>query len=154
MVSRASSVRPRGFTLVEMMIVLVLMVVMALVVAQLGTQWSDNARLARVQAQLQHAYDSTKSAALQNPQAATRGDAAATLCLQDGAFAVVLGDDCSAKAVWSYAQESGVSVSLADADSRCIALDSAGVAVAASGCSTDLRFSITTGSAHVEGKSF
>ncbi|MBG6079046.1 pilus assembly FimT family protein [Rubrivivax gelatinosus] len=152
--SRAASRHPRGFTLVEMMIVLVLMVVMALLVAQLGSQWSDNARLARVQAQLQHAYDSTKSAALQNPTAATRGEGAATLCVLDGAFAVVLGDDCGAQPVWSFAHEGGVSVSLAEPDSRCIALDSAGVVVAAAGCSTDLRFSITTGSAHVQGKSF
>ncbi|WP_200222346.1 type II secretion system protein [Rubrivivax gelatinosus] len=152
--SRATSRRRRGFTLVEMMIVLVLTVVMALLVVQLGSHWSDNARLTRVQAQLQHAYDSTKSAALQNPLASTRGESAATLCLLDGAFAVVLGDDCAAHAVWSFAYDAVVGVSLADPDSRCITLDSAGVAIAAADCSTDLRFSITTGSAHVENKSF
>ncbi|MBZ8141737.1 hypothetical protein CLD22_17750 [Rubrivivax gelatinosus] len=144
--------RQRGLTLVEMMIALALMAMLALMVAQLGSSWTDNARLTRVQALFQQAYDSTKSAALQNNLARARGEGAASLCIAAGSFSVVLGDDCSAHPIWSFAHDAGTGVELADG-STCIALDSAGIAVPATDCSTDLRYSITTGSAHVEDQS-
>jgi prepilin-type N-terminal cleavage/methylation domain-containing protein len=142
-----------GFTLVEMMVVVTITSVLALMAVQLGSNWTDNSKVSRQQASLQHAYSFAKAVALQNHLAVTGSEIASTLCLGSDELKVVLGHDCTGSALWRGAREAAVQISLGETGvATCVSLNSAGLPVPVSGCTASLDYEITAGSIHVSNK--
>ncbi len=123
-------VKPRGLTLVEMMITLVLLALVLVALVPLTSQWFGRSKQNTADCALPTAIDMTRSLALRNLPA-DPGKPAALLCLTPTALNLYRGNalpaSCpttpDAQAVWSLT--SSTSAPFVSAG-RCYALDSAG----------------------------
>ncbi len=154
MVSQGQS----GLSLIEMMVSIAIMMLLALAVAPFAASWGSQAAVRQSQHMLQQAMSQLKASALRNPNGVS-ASAAAVLVSVPGQLCVRHGVpnslDCSQPAQNNWAAQPPASVKLNGALSQCVALDSAGMPVAASvggvNCGTAMSFSISKGTESSDG---
>jgi prepilin-type N-terminal cleavage/methylation domain-containing protein len=144
-----------GFSMIELMVTIAVMMLLAMAVAPFSVAWGNQASVRQTQSLLNQAMSQLKATALRNPTAASATAAAVLvsipgkLCVRDG---LPGGLDCSA---FNWTADPAASIRLNGATSQCIAMDSAGIALAASvggvACGTALSFNISKGSESSDG---
>lgn len=145
MVSR----RQAGFSLVELMVTVAIMLLLALSTTPFTRAWADKAAVQQTQGQMRQALAQLRSQALRNGSAASSGPAAVLISLQ-GRLCVFSGApatlSCDA-AGWSAAPQATITVN--DAASQCLALDSAGLPLSSTigetACTTNFVYKISRG---------
>lgn len=146
----------KGFTLLELIVSLSLMVGLALLVSSLGGTWIQSANVTRAQGVLQRAYSMTKNTALANSVAKSSIEAAAILCFSSSELKVFSGESCNGGVlIWKSALPSGVEITLGGITPSCLALTNTGALVSttnAGDCVTSVNYSITAGLANVTNK--
>lgn len=144
-----------GFSMVEMMVTIAIMMLLAMAVAPFSVAWGNQAAVRQTQSLLNQAMGQMKATALRNPTAASATAAAVLvsipgrLCVREGLPGSL---DCSA---FNWSAQPAAAITLNGAGSQCIAMDSAGIALAATvggvACGTALSFSISKGSESSDG---
>ena len=149
----------QGISLIEMMVVVAIVCVLAMMSAQFGLVWSDNAKVTQSQATLQQAYAFTKAAALQNYSGRSSGEPSAVLCFSGLQLNVYQGGSCSGVPIWSRPLSSGAVVTFGTPGAKtaavCVALSNAGIPQLSAGsltCTTSLNYTVAAGAANVANK--
>lgn len=111
---RAGS-RPRGFTLIEISIVLLLVGLLALMAGPFTISWMHAADVQRAKGQLVQVHGMARAAALRNPAAITGDDPVVAIRLDEDGNTLTLvscpgGVGCSEETLWSAALPAGVSL--------------------------------------------
>ena len=135
--------------MIELMVTITVMMLLAMAVAPFSVAWGNQAAVRQTQSLLNQAMSQTKSTALRNPTAASATAAAVLvsvpgkLCVREGLPAAL---DCAS---FNWTSVPPAAIVLNGAASQCIALDSAGMSLAASvggvACGTAMNFSISKG---------
>jgi prepilin-type N-terminal cleavage/methylation domain-containing protein len=148
---------PRGFGLIEFMLVISLAALIATMTLPLSSKWSNAAALQQAASLVQHLYTRTKSLALSNPDDARAGAQSAMLCASNGTLYVQRGATlrCGVDPVWSTQLGPGITLALDPTSSNsqppfaCAALDALGLPVQVSlnsqTCSTAMRLHVHKG---------
>lgn len=150
----------RAISLIEVMVVVAITAILAMMSAQFGIMWSNNAKVTQSQATLQQAFAHTKATALQNYAGQTNGAPAAVLCFSGTQLTVYQGGACSGTTVWTRSMATGVTVAFGAPASvkvaaNCVALSNAGVPQSSAGslaCTTSLNYILASGGANVSNK--
>ncbi|MCV2348506.1 type II secretion system protein [Paucibacter sp. Y2R2-4] len=147
-----------GLSLIEMMVSIAIMMLLALAVAPFASSWGSQAAVRQTQHMLQQAMSQLKASALRNPSGVSASAAAVLvsvpgqLCVRDGLPAAL---DCGQAGQSGWTALPPASIKLNGAFSQCVALDSAGMPVAASiggvNCGTSMSFSISKGTESSDG---
>lgn len=172
----------QGFTLIELMIVVLIVGLMLLVASPFTGAWSDSARLTEAKGVWTEAIGRAKAAALRNPAgvsttAAGDVEVAAAVCITNaievrGAIAGVPATAAAAAVpyvaaacpstgnlLWSSPLINGVSIEGADADDAtasitCLQLDNRGFAVGSNTCAIDTQFKLSSGSVEEDARTY
>ncbi len=145
----------RGVSVIEMMVTVAIMMLLAMAVAPFSVAWGNQAAVRQTHSLLNQAMSQMKSTALRNPTAASATAAAVLvsipgkLCVREGLPGAL---DCS---VFNWSAVPPAAIKLNGANSQCIALDSAGLALSATvggvACGTAMSFNIAKGSESSDG---
>lgn len=138
-----------GISMIEMMVTIAIMMLLAMAVAPFSVEWGNQAAVRQTHSLLTQAMSQLKATALRNPTAAS-ATAAAVLVSIPGKLCVEAGLpgalNCSS---FNWIAQPPVALKLNGAASQCIAMDSAGAALAATVggvvCGTSMSFSISKG---------
>jgi Tfp pilus assembly protein FimT len=128
-----------GFTLVEVLIVIGVIMTLLLVGVPLTTAWIDSSQVNQASATLKSAGAQAKAAALRNTQNKTTGTATASLCFNanNRTLSVVLGTCSSTTVLRNYALAKGVNIKVGNNNFSCITFDSVGLVITQPNCVTD-----------------
>lgn len=141
----------KGFSLIELMIVVLLIGILAVVAGPLTSGWVNSSRIVETQGLLEQAVGQARSSAQRNPGNLGRADAASALCLNDeGALQVVesegnpasCGED-QGNVAWS--SQVPATVQTAGADFTCLLFNNRGRVLSDAPCSNQLTFDLTAG---------
>ncbi|MDT8998157.1 type II secretion system protein [Paucibacter sp. APW11] len=140
----------RGFSVIEMMVVLTLMLLIAVAAAPFASSWGNQAAVRQTQSLLLQAMALAKATALRNPQASPADQPAATLLSSAAGLCVFAGTPSSlacSGALWRATPSA--SIQLQGATSQCIALASDGrplnASVGSTDCLSTLSYTISRG---------
>ncbi|MBT9501249.1 MAG: prepilin-type N-terminal cleavage/methylation domain-containing protein [Burkholderiaceae bacterium] len=154
MVSR----RQAGFSMVELMVTVTIMLLLALATTPFTRAWADKAAVQQTQGQMRQALAQLRSQALRNASAASTGPAAVLVSLQ-GRLCVFSGAPATLScesAGWSAVPPAAITVN--EATSQCLALDSAGLPLSSTigdtACATDFVYKISRGAENPDGQAF
>lgn len=145
--------RSAGFTLIELVIVLAIIVLAMLVSVPFTASWVDSARVNETQGLFQQAFSRSKALALRNGSGATVDTAAATLC-QNGTTLYLysgLPATCGAGTIaWQGDIPGGsTAIQLGGATFTCMVLNNLGMLVSSSiggtNCATASNYTISKG---------
>lgn len=150
-------INDRGFTLIELMVVITLIGFLGGIAVPLGSQWATNSRLATAQGELTQAIGRAKAVALKNHQVAFFDGARAAICITANNDLTVLestatsAPDCSTAAgtpIWTASVNENVSITSDDIAVACLCYDRLGLqtTVGCGGCLSSPAIEITTGS--------
>src|SRR5690554_3381020 len=105
-------VSQRGFSLVELMIVLALLGFLLMLAVPLTNSWSASAKLRDAENLLQQGVGRSKALAQRNTLGVTGNQAAAHLCLDSTTAKIELypADSCNGSVIWSAQLPAGVSI--------------------------------------------
>nr|WP_316639303.1 type II secretion system protein [uncultured Roseateles sp.] len=141
--------RQAGFSLVELMVSVTIMLLLALATTPFTRAWADKAAVQQTQGQMRQALAQLRSQALRNASAASTGPAAVLvslqgrLCVFSGAPATL---SCEA-AGWSAVPKATITVN--EVANQCLALDSAGLPLSSTigdtACTTNFVYKISRG---------
>ena len=146
--------RSRGFTLVELLVVITLIAIFAMAASSLGGSWINQTRIVDTQGILDEAIGRAKAAALRNGQALMAGSAAvvcfanATLTVRES-NAANTPPSCAANgsAIWNNSVPASVAIKVDGVNNlACIAFDSRANPMVTAECpSTSLTLQLTAG---------
>jgi type IV pilus assembly protein PilA len=147
----------RGFTLVEVMVSLAVMLILFLAAVPMTISWSNSAKQRDAAGLLQQGLSRAKALALRNPGAVAAGQPSVALCLSGGTISLLrLQPDATfnctpaaeADLQWSAAVPSAASIKIDGADFHCLALDNRGLPVTVGDCvaTSSGTFNVVVGS--------
>jgi len=150
----------RGFTLIEVLIVIAILGLLILVAAPLSGGWVRSANVLETEAQLTQAFGKAKAAALRNNRAATGDSPASAVCLTNNVLTVREGTSTAAPScgatptgtqLWQIQVSEHVTVKLGSATGAnfsCLCLNNKGQPTtnACTGCATSINFHLSAGS--------
>lgn len=150
--------RMRGFSLIEMMIVIAIVGTVAAIGVPLTGAWMTSAQLREMQGSLGQGVARAKAIALRNPGGVTGTVAAAILCRSNDTLQLIGAADadgasCNDDSQWSASLLSATTIAAGGMTFSCLAFDNRGLpmnpSVAGSGsdhCSTSLAFTLSRSS--------
>ncbi|MCY1267955.1 hypothetical protein D9M68_216870 [compost metagenome] len=146
----------RGFSLIELMIVVALIGILAMIAGPFTMAWSDSAQARDAEGLLNQGIGRAKATALRNRYAMIDAQPAALLCLSPDKLlslheAAAAGSpaSCASPPLWSAQLPERVAVQSAGGDFSCLALDTKALPTHLSGCSTSQTFALKVGSEDV-----
>ena len=150
----------RGFTLIEIAVVLAVTVSILLVSAPLTVSWADSARVTETRALLQQAHTRARAIALRNTAGAIGGAPAALVCMEANTLYVHQGvpSGCTVGAAWQQEVPGGerTSITVGGEPLGCIAVANTGRPVAFSfdgdTCTTAIAFRVARGDEEIDGE--
>jgi len=147
----------RGFTLVELMITIAVLMLVTVFVAPMTGGWSASARRLTVQGSLIEAFGHARGAAIRNAAAESGNTPVATVCLNNSVLTVIKGSasgcgTTAAEKIWQSKVSSGVQITQNDSPYQCTCFDNKAQLTTATctSCGTDFTFTIATGTANDE----
>jgi prepilin-type N-terminal cleavage/methylation domain-containing protein len=149
--------KQRGFTLIEVMIVVAIFALIVLVAAPLSGGWIRESDLVTAEAQLTEAIGRAKAAALRNGRAATDENPVAAVCRSDSNLLTVIEGTAAAapscaptgNQIWQAQLSSHVTVEVDSSNLSCLCFSNKGqltTAGACGSCSTSTNFTLNAGS--------
>ncbi len=146
----------RGFSLVELMIILAITALLATAAAPLTSGWVRDAELTEVRGSLTQAFGRAKAASLRNFRGAQSNAPVAAICLANNTVTVREGTStnapsCSANTgtlVWQNPLDSNVTITSSGSAVSCLCFDNRGLLTnnACASCSTAGTLTLTAGS--------
>lgn len=150
----------RGFTLIEILLVVAIFAVLLLVGIPLSSQWVKNANLVDAEAQLTQAVGRAKATALRNQMAATGNSPVAAVCLNNSNVLSMLEGvygtppNCtstppSGNTTWQVQLKQGVTIKNAGGAFSCVCFSNKGFLTNTgncSACSSTTDFTLEAGS--------
>ena len=122
----------RGFTLVELMVLLVITAILASAAIPFTTGWASGARQMDAKNLFVQALGQAKSVAVLNPNSVASGNPVSRLRVNNNTYEVL--DVSSNTVVWSAAVPRNVSLHIGSANFSCVQFDNRGVKIAGNGC--------------------
>ena len=154
------SQRLRGYSLIELMITVVVLLLVLAASVSLGQGWIRGNKVAKGQGLVQQGYSVAKAYALQNINSQTgTSTTAAVLCLSNGTLSVYLGSGCTGTAVWSgtLPDSTSLTVDTPAVAPVCFGFSNQGLRTQAAGtltCSLASTYTVTSGSSNVSRRFF
>lgn len=145
----------RGFTLVELMVTLVILVLLLMTAVPLTQSWINSASVMETKTLLQQAYGRTRGLALANPAGISDGSASAYLCVLNSKIYVqpISAATCGTGSVWSGDIKASASITVGTTGTTnfiCMGLSNLGLPVALTlaggACTTNKTLKVTKGS--------
>lgn len=151
--------RMRGFTLIEVMIVIAIFSLIILVAAPLSGGWVRDADLLTTESQLTEAVGRAKAASLRNASAATGENPAAVVCRSntnlltviEGTSAVAPSCTPTGTQVWQAQMNSKVTVQVNSTAFNCLCFNNKGAVTTTApcnACAASTSFSLDAGGSH------
>lgn len=134
----------KGFSLIEIMIVIAVIALVVLVAAPLTGNWVSDAKRIEAEAQLTQAVGRAKAAALRNHMAATGESPVTAICLSDSNLLTVLegtagaAPSCASAGgtkLWQAQLHKGISVKVDSNDFSCVCFNNKGLLTTSGSCS-------------------
>ncbi|HVI41953.1 MAG TPA: prepilin-type N-terminal cleavage/methylation domain-containing protein [Anaerovoracaceae bacterium] len=119
----------QGFTIIELLVSMAIVVILAFCATGSVTYWSNNAHLTTANGELHQAFMMARSLAVRNPLGitdSTKASASLVLNASTNTLSVCQGDTNCSTPVWSGVVPSGVSIYLAGNALNCIAMNNSG----------------------------
>ena len=146
-----------GFSLIELMIVISVMMLLLLMGVPLTANWLNGSHVNQANNNLQQAFSMLKARALQNSAGASGLEVAATLVTTGNQLCIYKGKpsnlNCNSGFLWRAT--ASALISLNGGSLQCIALDNSASAVATTigttNCGTALSYTISKGSENATG---
>lgn len=144
-------VSQRGYTLIEIMVTMAILVIVITQAAQFGKNWIDQAKVNEAQSALLSAFDIAKNTAISNNSGNTIGS---ILVITPGYICIKYATNYSASCVNNYIYQKDVSANilLNLKGNNCVAFDNTGIPVSNGTCDTQLSYSVTQGGQNAQGK--
>jgi len=149
----------RGFSLVELMVVVAVMALLGLLSAPMTQGWSDSAQLRQAEGRIDQGLGMARALALRNRYGIVDGQPVALLCLSSANLLTVHAAEdedtpatCDSTSSWQSQVPSRVSVLHDGSDFSCLGFDSHGDFASnslPSGCSSDSSLLLSVGSENV-----
>ena len=147
----------KGFTFVELMIVVVIVGILAGVTVPLGALWISQARISGVEGEIAVAVGKAKGSAIRNQFGVVANNPVTTICIdQDGLLTVLEStaanlpscDTATGNEVWRAELSSKVELSVAGNALACLCFNSIGVLTdtGCASCELNNRLTLTSGS--------
>lgn len=151
-------IKTRGYTVIEVMIVIAILATLALSVSPLTGSWIQSSDLTETEAQLTQGIARAKSASIRNLRAASNGAPVAALCISGTKMMTILegtssdAPNCATPTgtqLWQSQLDTDVNIVNKDSSSAvsCLCFDNRGV-ITTSGCSScaaTANFTLSTG---------
>lgn len=146
--------RSQGFTLIELMITLVILVLLLMSTVPLTQSWVNSASVMQAKTLLQQAYGRTRGLALANPAGISDGGASAYLCVVNSKIYVqpISAATCGTGSIWSGDIQASASITVGTGTTNfvCMGLSNLGLPVdltlAGDDCTTDKTLKVSKGS--------
>ncbi|MCY1278644.1 hypothetical protein D9M68_217700 [compost metagenome] len=144
----------RGFTLIEMLVVLALLGAFAMLAVPFASGWTARARLNVAESTWQEAYGRAKAAALRNRHGIHGAQAASVLCVSGPALEVRVASSptsaasCASVRQWRATLPDGLESRHAGAAVSCFAFDNRGSLLALGSCSATAELELRHGTSH------
>ena len=138
----------QGFTLIEMMITITLLVFILFIGSSLTRSWIDQSQVNSAINTLQDAISQTKAIAIRNTNNTTMQEASASMCIYDKSIKIVYGICPSlepSNAIQSFSIASGITIKQGNDPLHCMDFNYVGALVPASSCSTTSTPTLTIG---------
>ncbi len=152
--------RLRGYSLIELMVTIVVLMLVLAAAVSLGQGWIQGNKVAKGQGLVQQAYSVAKAFALQNVEGQIGTSAtAAVVCLNSGVLNVYLGADCDGTPVWSgtLPDNTSLTVGTPAVAPACFGFSNQGLRTSSAGtatCSLATTYTVTSGSSNVSRQFF
>lgn len=129
-----SSTAVKGFTLIELMVVLVIVAALAAAALPFTNAWVEGVRQSNARSQVSQAVGVAQGLAMRNPRGALQGQAISRMTIAQGQ--VTVRDLGAAAVVWQASLGEGVAVlnEKTGQPLTCVEWDSRGAVVVANGC--------------------
>lgn len=151
----------KGFTLIEIMIVIAMIALLALATMPMGGSWLRSADLQRTEGQLLEAIGRAKAGALRNPSGTIGDDPVMAICLDSTLLQVLQGSggsppDCSGTIgaqIWKADLDPGVTITEVGTNGAtitCACFNNKGLLTTNSctSCTSSTTFTLTAGGKH------
>lgn len=143
--------KQRGFTLIEVMIVIAIFSLIILVAAPISGGWVRDADLLTTESQLTEAVGRAKAASLRNARSATGENPAAVVCrsntnlltVMEGTTAAAPSCTPTGTQVWQAQMKSNITVQVNSAAFNCLCFNNKGAITTAAPCTSSCATSTT-----------
>lgn len=139
-----------GFTLIELVIAMGIVVALAMQTIQLGKNWIDDSFAKRANISIQTGSKLAKSLALRNKLGNSIGASflitPSSVCVISGPVTLI---NCTSGYTWI--DSLNATVLIGNAQYACIAYDNTGIAIKTAFCSTGMSYTINRGNKSVQG---
>ena len=145
-------VKQKGFTLIEMMVVITITLIMTVGTGLMGNYWSNNSKASTAQSQLLESVSRAKALALRNSTGVLSGNAVISLNNAQGLLTLCAGNttNCTAP-LWQGTLPSNATITSGGTALVCMMWDNQAMPVVMNKCSTSASYTITAGSVSITG---
>ena len=145
-------VSERGFSLVELMVVLALLGFLLMLVVPFTSTWSANAKLRDAENLLHQGVGRVKALAQRNNLGIKGSEVAARLCLDNATakLEVYPADTCSGTTAWSAQLPTAISIKNDGALFSCLAMSNRGLPLSKGNCSIKSEYTLSIGGENVQ----
>ncbi len=124
--------KEQGFTLIELMVLLVITAILAATAIPFAVGWASGARQMDGKNLFIQGLGQAKSLAVLNPQSVSAGSPVSRLRVNNNTYQVV--DVASNSVVWSAAVPRNISLHVGSSDFSCVQFDNRGLKLSGNGC--------------------
>lgn len=124
--------KEQGFTLIELMVLLVITAILAATAIPFAVGWASGARQMDGKNLFIQGLGQAKSLAVLNPQSVSSGSPVSRLRVNNNTYQVV--DVASNSVVWSAAVPRNISLHVGSSDFSCVQFDNRGLKLSGNGC--------------------
>lgn len=124
--------KEQGFTLIELMVLLVITAILASAAIPFAVGWASGARQTEAKNLFTQALGQAKSLAVLNPKSVSSGNPVSRLRLNNNTYQVL--EVASNTVVWSAVVPRNVSLHAGSNDFSCVQFDNRGLKISGNGC--------------------